>query len=54
MTEETQNELLALAKTALVFMSVNHQDRGLVFRFRDTIRKAEEEMRGCDAPDEIH
>ena len=53
MTEETQNELLALAKTALVFLSVNHKDRDLVFRLRDTIRKAEKEMRGCDASDEV-
>lgn len=53
MKDETQQELLALAKTALTFLSANCDDRDFVFRFRDAIRKFEE-TRGEDAPDEIH
>lgn len=54
MKEETQQEILALAKTALTFLSADCDDRDFVFKFRDAIKKAEQEMRGCDASNEIH
>lgn len=45
---------MALAKRALTLLSVDCEDRDFVFRLRDAIRKAEEERKGNDAPDEIH
>lgn len=46
MTEETQTELLRLAKQALSFVSMNggRDNRDFVFEFRDLIRKAEKEI----------
>lgn len=51
MTEEMQKELLRLAKQAMVFISVNCEDRDFVFEFRDVIRKIEKG--GTHAPDEV-
>jgi hypothetical protein len=48
MTEETQKELIALAKKALSIISMAGKDTDFVFDFRDLIRKAESEMK--DAP----
>lgn len=54
MGEDTQRELLRLAKRAMTIVSVNMLDEDLVFELRDTIRKAEAEMKeGKDAPDEV-
>lgn len=55
MNEETQKELIDLAKRAVTFLSMNCNDRDFVFKFRDAIRKAEIEIKGGgDVLDEIH
>lgn len=54
MNEETQRDLIRLAKRALAMVSSKMLDADLVFELRDIIRKAEAEMKeGKDAPDEI-
>lgn len=54
MGEETQRELLRLARRALVLVSSKSLDEDLVFELRDIIRKAESEMKGgSGASDEV-
>lgn len=45
MEEETQRLLIELAKKALAEVSQSQGGTDLVFRLRDAIRKAEEEMK---------
>lgn len=54
MNEDTQLELVRLAKRALALVGSNMLDADLVFDLRDIIRKAESEMKGeTNAPDEV-
>lgn len=54
MNEDTQRDLIRLAKRALAMVSSNMLDGDLVFELRDIIRKAEAEMKGEEnEPDEV-
>lgn len=44
MTEQTQSELLAVAKEAMKLISVHGIDSDFVFKIRDIIRKVEQEV----------
>ena len=44
MEEDTQKELLALLKRALVVISAGRRDEELLYEIRDTVRKVEDEV----------
>ena len=55
MKDDTQKDLLRLAKRAMVLVSSNLNEPDLVFELRDIIRKAESEMKGDgDVFHEVH
>lgn len=41
MDEDAQKELIHVSKEALTCLSCGRRDEGLIYRLRDTIRKAE-------------
>jgi hypothetical protein len=59
MDEDVQKELILVSKEALTCLSTGRRDEDLLYRLRDTIRKAEGKF-GTDSqrvhrgPDDVH
>lgn len=45
MNQDTQLELIAIAKKALTCLSTGQRDENVLYALRDTIRKAESEVK---------